>query len=524
MFKRAITKFGFTLFLIVAMISPLVAEEGASPEVKKGKETKGEVSVDLGKSVYTKRCWGCHGETGAGDGPAAERFKPRPRDFTKGLFKYKTTKHGSLPTDEDLIKVVSKGLPGTGMPAWETLIKENEIRSVVQYIKTFIPQSDVASPQPITIGTEVKPTKESIEKGKDLFNKVGCIMCHGPEGRGNGPLAPTLKDNWGRPVQPRNLTKGFTFRGGNEPKDIYTRINTGLMGTPMPSFDKTLDNEKSWDLANYVNSLSQYPGRNPNWDVAVVAKPVSGEVADGPEDPRWGDLPQFSFPLVGQVTIDPRMFTPTVNMVTVKGMYNEKEFSLLLIWDDPTKSTATPAAGETVPEIYDDAIAIQFPTKMMEGTKKPYFIMGDLNNPVYVARWNASKEKVDEFNANGTEVRVGLRIKPQEEAHWQFKAKGTYTNGQYRAVFKRPLVTEDKETDLQIEPGKFYPIAFTAWDGSNGEHDAQRSLSAWYSLLLEVPPSKDRFIYPTLFLIVVVGIEWWITRSYRNGNGNGKQK
>jgi DMSO reductase family type II enzyme heme b subunit len=535
MFKKAVMGYGLTLSLIFGTAVSLVSADepeapAAAPEAKKGdtKETGG-VSVELGKAVYEKRCLGCHGEKGAGDGPAASRFKPVPRDFTKGLFKYKTTPHGSVPTDDDLIRTVTNGLPGTGMPAWKSIIKENQIRSVVQYIKTFAPQFQAgAAPTPITIGPEVKPTKESIEKGKALFKELTCFMCHGDEGRGNGLLAPSLKDNLGRHVQPRNLTKGWVFRRGNDPKEIYTRVNTGLMGTPMPSFADKLDNEKSWHIANYVNSLSQYKGE-PDWKVAVIAKPISGEVADSPDDPRWESLERNGFPLVGQVTIDPRNFTPTIDMVTVKGMYNEKEFSLLLIWDDPTKSVATPAPpgskeGEGPQEVFDDAIAIQFPTKMSEGMKKPYFIMGDINNSVYVARWNATTDKVDEFNANGTEVRVGLRIKPKPEDHWRFKGKGTYKNGQYRAVFKRALVTEDKETDLQIEPGKFYPFAFTAWDGSNGERDAKRSLSAWYYLLLDVPPSNDRFIYPTLFLLGVVVVEWWITRSYKNGNGNGKKK
>jgi DMSO reductase family type II enzyme heme b subunit len=535
MLKSAIGRYGVALLLILAIAaaSPVRANEEPAPEPQAAaepgkKEGKGVVSVDVGKAVYEKRCLGCHGVTGAGDGPAAERFKPRPRDFTRGLFKYKTTAHGSVPVDDDLVKVVTKGLPGTGMPAWGGILKEHEIRSVVQYIKTFAPQFADA-PKMVTIGPEVKTSQESVQKGKDIFNSVGCMMCHGDEGRGNGPLAPTLKDSWGRHVQPRNLTKGWTFRSGNAPKDIYTRINTGLMGTPMPSFATTLDNEKSWHVANYVNSLSQYPGQ-PDWKVAVVAKPIVGEVADDPEDPRWAPLEQHSFPLVGQVTIDPRMFTPTVDMVTVKAMYNEKEFSLLVIWDDPTKSVPAPSSGEAVPEIFDDAVAIQFPAKMKEGNEKPYFIMGDPAHPVYVARWNGKSNSIDEFNAKGTEVKVGLRITPQEEPHWQFKGKGVYKSGQYKAVFKRPLQTEDKEIDLQIEPGKFYPIAFTAWDGSNGEHDAQRSLSAWYSILLEVPPSKDRYIYPTLFLLAVVGMEWWISRSYRkgngngNGNGNGKEK
>lgn len=201
-----------------AMFSPVHADEGAATEAKpepKKAEEKGVVSLELGKAIYEKRCLGCHGVNGAGDGPAASRFKPVPRDFTKGLFKYKTTAHGTPPTDEDLIKVVTNGLPGTGMPAWKSLMKENQIRSVVQYIKTFVPQfKEGQTPKPISIGPEVKSSKESIEKGKALFKEVGCIMCHGEEGRGNGILAPTLKDNLGRHVQPRNLTKSWVFRGG----------------------------------------------------------------------------------------------------------------------------------------------------------------------------------------------------------------------------------------------------------------------------------------------------------------------
>jgi len=512
------------LYLLSGLValSPALGERSARGADTPSGPAGGVSDVEAGKAIYVKRCLGCHGPTGAGDGPAAERFKPRPRDFTRGLFKYKTTPIGSLPTDDDLFRVVSNGLPGTGMPSWSSLLNEQQIRQVIRYVKTFAPQFASATDlKPITIGPEIKPSKEGIEKGKELFRSVGCFMCHGEEGRGNGPLAPTLKDSWGRPVQPRNLTKNWTFRAGNAPKEIYTRINTGLMGTPMPSFAKTLDNEKSWAIANYVNSLSQFPGP-PDWKSAVIAKPISGEVADDPDDPRWANLERNSFPLVGQVTIDPRMFTPTVDSVAVKAMYNAKDFSILVIWDDPTNSMPTPEK-EGTPEVFDDALALQFPVTMGKGNEKPYFIMGDLDHPVFVARWIASKNAVEEFNANGQEVGKGIRIKRQDEANWQFKGKGLYKNGQYRAVFKRSLVTPDKD-DVQIAVAQFTPMAFTAWDGSNGEHDAQRSLSAWYYLFLEVPPPPTRFLYPSLFLLIAVGVEWWITRSYRkNGNsGNGE--
>jgi mono/diheme cytochrome c family protein len=230
MANRASNRFarvGSVLFLILAAslapdLSPLRADEGSPAPQSAGKteEKRGAVSLDVGKAVYVKRCLGCHGANGAGDGPAADRFKPRPRDFTLGLFKYKTTPHGSPPTDEDLVNVVTKGLPGTGMPAWESLLKENEIRSVVQVVKSFSDKFSGTPPTPITIGPEVKSSKESVEKGKQIFREVGCFMCHGNEARGDGVLAPTLKDATGRPVQPRNLTKGWTFRSGNAPKDV----------------------------------------------------------------------------------------------------------------------------------------------------------------------------------------------------------------------------------------------------------------------------------------------------------------
>src|SRR3989338_10826611 len=44
-----------------------------------------------GKAIYDKKCWWCHGENGAGDGPAAEFLNPPPRHFTAGWFKFKST-------------------------------------------------------------------------------------------------------------------------------------------------------------------------------------------------------------------------------------------------------------------------------------------------------------------------------------------------------------------------------------------------------------------------------------------------
>ena len=63
--------------------------------------------MPLGRRVYAQRCAVCHGPDGRGNGPAAPSLIPRPRDFTLGQFKYKSTAPGQPPSDADLIAVVA---------------------------------------------------------------------------------------------------------------------------------------------------------------------------------------------------------------------------------------------------------------------------------------------------------------------------------------------------------------------------------------------------------------------------------
>ncbi len=73
-----------------------------------------------------------------------------------------------------------------------------------------------------------------MKEGKKLFVSR-CGPCHGEDGRGDTTMA--LEDDWGQIVWPRNFTKVYSFRVSNDPIDIYSRIATGIPGTPMPSFD-----------------------------------------------------------------------------------------------------------------------------------------------------------------------------------------------------------------------------------------------------------------------------------------------
>ena len=61
----------------------------------------------LGQEIYQVNCAVCHGVEGDGNGPAASMFLIRPRDFRTGIYKFRSTPSGSLPTDDDLLRTVT---------------------------------------------------------------------------------------------------------------------------------------------------------------------------------------------------------------------------------------------------------------------------------------------------------------------------------------------------------------------------------------------------------------------------------
>jgi hypothetical protein len=104
--------------MLAAAIVVLVAAWVSSPALAAVKPSKPmpeatEAFLEAGRTIYFRRCSFCHGLLGDGEGPAAKYLDPRPRDFTLGTFKFRTTKSGELPTNEDLFRTVSRGLPGT---------------------------------------------------------------------------------------------------------------------------------------------------------------------------------------------------------------------------------------------------------------------------------------------------------------------------------------------------------------------------------------------------------------------------
>ena len=117
-----------------------------------GPDVGTEAQRESGKQLYQRYCSQCHGEKGDGEGYATPHLYPRPRDFTTGRFKVRTTGSGALPTHEDLVNIIRRGMPYTSMPAWPTLSGQ-EVSDLAYFITTFSPDfSSVESvPQPVPL-------------------------------------------------------------------------------------------------------------------------------------------------------------------------------------------------------------------------------------------------------------------------------------------------------------------------------------------------------------------------------------
>ncbi|MDP6389854.1 MAG: c-type cytochrome, partial [Alphaproteobacteria bacterium] len=216
--------------------------------------------AERGKAVYAKRCVLCHGIEGDADSPAAERLVPPPRDFTEGQYKFKTTAFDEdFPNDRDLFRMIRDGMPGTAMPGWSDMLSEQSISDLVAYIKTFAGLEEEKPEKQVDYGSQIASSEDSIAKGRKLFTDR-CVECHGEGGKGDA--VKKLKDDAGNRTWPRNLTKPWTFRASNDPKDIFTRISVGIPGTQMPSFadpksKKKLSIEQRWHVANFAASLAE---------------------------------------------------------------------------------------------------------------------------------------------------------------------------------------------------------------------------------------------------------------------------
>jgi cytochrome c oxidase cbb3-type subunit 2 len=218
--------------------------------------------ADLGERLYGWNCMPCHGADGQGDGPEARRRGLRPRDFTRGAFKLKSSPADEMPFDDDLYRTVTAGIPPGGMPAhrdftpderWALVDRVKSLadvsvdgRRLFNHFERFPARSRIPAPG--------RPGDAA--RGAALYASLQCASCHGARGAGDGPAAPTLEDAAGRPMPVPDFARGgFSFKGGSTEADLARTFATGMAGTPMPAFAPALDAAARADLAAHVRTL-----------------------------------------------------------------------------------------------------------------------------------------------------------------------------------------------------------------------------------------------------------------------------
>ena len=248
--------------------------------IKLGGKMVAAETLNHGERAYLLYCRACHGEKGDAKGPAATGLRPPPRDFTLGIFKFAAVPGGTLPHDEDIVRIVRTGLHGTAMLAWDG-VPDQDLAAIVQYVKTFSPrwkeeepgEAIVPSPDPWK-GKEV----QGVVRGKKLYHGLAqCLGCHpsyasrqeiyaaSKELTGNGTTdfrddmyGSLLKESdYGVKILPPDFTRSDlrSVRAGQRLEDLYRVIAAGVGGTAMPTWRGSLPEDDIWALAHYVDTL-----------------------------------------------------------------------------------------------------------------------------------------------------------------------------------------------------------------------------------------------------------------------------
>lgn len=208
-----------------------------------------------GENIYQAHCARCHGDTGAGEGPASTMQRPRPRDFTSGEYKFKSTPDTTLPTQQDIVVLVRDGNLRSSMPPFKNILTDQEIEAVSAYVLEFSKPKHEASEIVYEKNPELDTSRlQNAESAKELFVQ-NCSVCHGEDGRGLGVLAPSIKDKDGHWLMMPDLTDPMAYGGGFKPSDIAMRIRTGIIMSGMPPFEELLTSEEIQQIALYVKSF-----------------------------------------------------------------------------------------------------------------------------------------------------------------------------------------------------------------------------------------------------------------------------
>ena len=186
-----------------------------------------EGDLQAGAALFGQRCSGCHGTTGRGDGEAAASLLPHPADLTAARF-----------SSRRLADVLWNGVPGTAMPRFRD-VPLRDLRAIASHVASLANGSTGFSGE-----LEAGPDgKYGLAHGEVVF-RVRCAVCHGAEGRGDGPAAARL----------RRPPADFSQKQPG-PERVRAVLLHGVPGTAMTPMQQNLSESDRDALVLFVRSL-----------------------------------------------------------------------------------------------------------------------------------------------------------------------------------------------------------------------------------------------------------------------------
>jgi mono/diheme cytochrome c family protein len=281
-----------------------------------------------GSELYRRHCLHCHGLEGNGRGPTGPWLNPPPRDYRQGVFKYTSStqaQNSRKPRRDDIMHVLTFGIEGTSMPAFNILSVEDRekltsyvihlsIRGDVEY-RTMVDQLKAAGESKGAEGAKkfnaplrdelqnptmkqamednlavvinqwvgaqkpdaaIVPTAYTVPGAEDALlasaargGKIfygSCISCHQNMGRESN----LTYDAWATIVRGRNLYDGI-YRGGRRPVDLYNRVHGGIEGAGMTAY-KDIKSSLTAQALNMPEA--EFANYDPLWDIVNFLRAV----------------------------------------------------------------------------------------------------------------------------------------------------------------------------------------------------------------------------------------------------------
>lgn len=501
----------------------------ADPFLKRGEHdmgnlqksaTKSQALLNRGRNIYLHMCVFCHGKDGNGGGNATNYLYPWPRDFRKGIFKFRSTPTGTLPRDEDLYRTIIHGVPGTSMPAWGEALSPQDTWALVNLIKNFSDRFREKAPGKSLKSTPVPASDALVAQGKKLYLKHKCNDCHGATGRGDGRLAESLMDAWKHAVFVHDISNPNYFKAGFKAEDIFRTLSTGLDGTPMNSYVH-LPEEDRWALVHYVRSNFRKDFQEGKFETDLMSYYVPYELDTNPDSPVWKDIQSTNLvlrPLSAR--------RGAIEILNVASVTNGEYVAVRLKWKDSTKN----GFMEGRADVYTDGAAVQLAlgdvTLHTHGHNEPFFGMGNRGKPVNIWHWKAGLEETleasedSEYSTGGVDMDALIfggvmsnpimklystqehaveelnsegfgTITPQPQEYQNVEGAGDWKDGEWTVVFLRSVAVSGKWDAIMNKKGPLL-VAFAVWDGEKEDRNGRKVISVWQRLHIMPPPSSAK--------------------------------